>query len=284
MELKEMMINPETASKMLQHNTCNRPLSRSSVSKYANMMRLGEWHFSHQAIAFTEDSNGNLILVDGQHRLAAVIQSGVSVKFSVIYQAVQTPYIDTVRNRSFVDNLNIFNGTTKYTKTMMSIFNLITSINKLRNITQIERQKFCDFYFESFQNIDSIYKSNKTKSGGCPLKTALFLAINENKNVNNLLDKLENYMYIFNTGNVSYDDEYGDYVKQMRDHFYVQNREFTQINSNSSSFRRKKLTSIFLYSIECYIKQCKYIPSINMEARLCKKIEKQMEIVQHDCK
>jgi len=167
---------------------------------------------------------------------------------------------------------------------MMSIFNMITTINKIRNITQAERQKFCNSYFDSFLTVDNIYKSNKTKSGGCPFKTALFLAINENHNKINLIDKLENYMYIFNTGNVSIDDESAEYVKEMRDHYYVQNREFTQLNNNSFTFRRKKLTSIFLYSIECYINETKYISSINMDDRLFKKINKQLEIIKYDTK
>lgn len=284
MELKEMIITPEIAQDMLQLNTCNRPLSKNTVAKYANMMKLGEWHFSHQAIAFTEDNKGNMLLVDGQHRLAAVVQSDVPIKFSVIYHAVQTPYIDTVRNRSFIDNLNICNSTSKYTKTMMSIFNLIISINNIKNITQTQRQNFCDNFYGTFLAVDNIYKTSKTKSGGCPLKTALFLAINENQNKIDLIDRLQNYMYIFNTGNISIDDDYGEYVKEMRDHYYVQNREFTQINVNNNTLRRKKLTSIFLYSIESYINKRKYISSIDMEDRLHKKIEKQMEVIKHDIK
>jgi len=90
-------------------------------------------------------------------------------------------------------------------------------------------------------------------------------------------------MYIFNTGNVSTDDEYGEYVKDMRDHYYVQNREFSQISaSNSSSFRRKKLTSIFLYSIESYINSRKYISSIDMNERMYKKIAKQVDAIIND--
>jgi hypothetical protein len=280
MELQEIEITPKMAQEMLEYNTCNRPLSKNTVIKYAGMMKLGEWYLSHQSIAFTEDEKGRLVLVDGQHRLAAVIQSGVPVKFSVIYHAIQTPYIDTVRNRTFIDNLNICNKTAIYTKTMMGIFNLIISINNIRNSTQAGRQKFCDQYYNTFQIVDNIYKKSKTKSGGCPLKTALFLAINENHYKNDLQEKLEDYMYIFNTGNVSIDDEYGDYVKEMRDHYYVQNREFATLNSlYSSSIRRKKLTSIFLYSIESYINGRKYISSIDMEDRLHKKIEKQIEVV-----
>lgn len=280
MDLKEITLTPEIAQDMLNYNTCNRPMSRNTVAKYARMMKQGEWYLSHQAIAFADDENGKQILVDGQHRLAAVIQSGASIKTTVIYHAIQTPYIDTVRNRTFIDNLNIYNKTSQYTRTMMSILNLLMSINKVRNITQFERQRFCDYYHETFQLVDIIYKSSKTKSGGCPLKTALFISINENKNKSRIKDCLENYMYIFNTGNVSIDDDYGEYIKEMRDHYYVQNREFTQVYSgHSASLRRKKLTSIFLYSIESYINNRKYISSIDMEDRLHKKIERQMEII-----
>jgi hypothetical protein len=140
---------------------------------------------------------------------------------------------------------------------------------------------FCDYYHETFQLVDIIYKSSKTKCGGCPLKTALFLSINENRNKSNIKDILENYMYIFNTGNVSVDDDYGEYIKEMRDPYYAQNREFSQVYSGySASLRRKKLTSIFLYSIESYINNRKYIFSIDMEDRLHIKIERQMEIIQ----
>ena len=162
----------------------------------------------------------------------------------------------------------------------MSILNLLTSIGKIKNLTQADRQQFCDHYYETFINVDSIYTSSKTKSGGCPLKTAIFLAMNENKNKTNLKEKLENYMYIFNTGNLSYDNDYGNYVKEMRDHYYLQNREFNKIySSNSNTVKRRKLTSIFLYSIECYLNDRRYISSIDMEDRLYKKVEKQMEVI-----
>jgi hypothetical protein len=95
MELQEIEITPEIAQDMMKYNTCNRPLSKNTVAKYASMMKKGEWYLSHQAIAFTKDEKGNSILVDGQHRLAAVMQSGTTVTSTVIYNAVQTPYIDT---------------------------------------------------------------------------------------------------------------------------------------------------------------------------------------------
>ena len=181
MELSEVVITPELATKLLEYNTCNRALSKSVVKKYADMMKKGEWYFSHQSIAFSDTEDGLEVLVDGQHRLYAVIQSGVAVKFTVIRHALQTPYIDTARNRNFIDNLNIFTGTKKYTTTMMGIINLFTHINKKSYLTQNERQYFCDYYYDTFTKVDQIYKRSGKKNGGYPLKAAIFIAYNENK-------------------------------------------------------------------------------------------------------
>ena len=64
-------ISPEKAAEMLAANTANRPLSRSTVQAFAEAMRRGDWLVTHQGIAV--DTNG--VLVDGQHRLAAVIEA-----------------------------------------------------------------------------------------------------------------------------------------------------------------------------------------------------------------
>jgi hypothetical protein len=283
MQLNEILITPELAEEMLKCNLCNRVMSKSSVNKYSDLMKKGEWYLSHQAIAFADSSDGKEVLVDGQHRLAAVIQAGIPVKFTVIKHAVQTPYIDTSRNRNFIDNLNIFNSTKKYSSTMKGIINLLMLVNKLKNLTQNERQNICDCYYETFIKIDVIYKKSATKSGGYPLKTALFLAYNENsKLITSIDEKLNNYMYIFNTGNVSYDDEMGIYIKEMRDHYYLQNREFNKISiSNSVSFKRKTLTAIFLYSIECYLRNTRYLHSLDMEISMQKKVQKQLDIIKN---
>lgn len=75
-----VMVTPEMAARWLEEfNSHNRPLRLSLVKFYANQMRLGLWMLTHQGIAFSV--NGTLI--DGQHRLAAVVMSGVSVKFWV---------------------------------------------------------------------------------------------------------------------------------------------------------------------------------------------------------
>ena len=73
-------LNPELAEKWLGHNVGNRNLRRQKVQQYARDMREGNWHTSGQAIQF--DWNGRL--VDGQHRLEAVIESGVTIEVLVV--------------------------------------------------------------------------------------------------------------------------------------------------------------------------------------------------------
>jgi len=63
-----------------QENT-NRRVNKRRVSAYAPIMREHKWQLTPQGIAF--DTRGHL--VDGQHRLWAIIESGVTVSLLVVY-------------------------------------------------------------------------------------------------------------------------------------------------------------------------------------------------------
>jgi hypothetical protein len=75
-------VTPELAAKWLERNhTQNRPINWKRVEAMANDMRTpGAWKLTHQAIAF--DGEGDLI--DGQHRLQAVVQAGKPVQMLVV--------------------------------------------------------------------------------------------------------------------------------------------------------------------------------------------------------
>ena len=61
-------------------NTKNRRLNPSHVRRIALQMKNGQWLFNGDTICF--DTNG--ILVDGQHRLEAIVESGVTVKCIIV--------------------------------------------------------------------------------------------------------------------------------------------------------------------------------------------------------
>lgn len=72
-------VTPEMAKVWLSKNTRNRHINRRRVSMYAREMKAGKWMPHHQGIAFYDDG----ALADGQHRLAAIVESGVSVPMMV---------------------------------------------------------------------------------------------------------------------------------------------------------------------------------------------------------
>lgn len=103
LEYSEEWINPVLAEEYLLHNAKNRAVSPKTVAAYARDMESGKWHQTGEPIKF--DAKGNLL--DGQHRLAAVIRSGARVKLSVIRNVLPDArkVMDTGRRRSVADNL-----------------------------------------------------------------------------------------------------------------------------------------------------------------------------------
>jgi hypothetical protein len=98
-------ITPARAAELLEANTTNRPLSRPVVRSFAEAMRRGEWLVTHQGIAF--DVNG--VLVDGQHRLAAIIEAERPVELTVFSEVAEGTFdvLDTGKRRTAADVLAI---------------------------------------------------------------------------------------------------------------------------------------------------------------------------------
>jgi hypothetical protein len=98
-------ITPEKAAEMLAANTANRPLSKSTVRGFAEAMRRGDWLVTHQGIAF--DTRG--VLVDGQHRLAAIVEAELPVEMTVFTEVEPDTFdvLDTGKRRNAADVLAI---------------------------------------------------------------------------------------------------------------------------------------------------------------------------------
>lgn len=74
-------ITPTMAKDYLNRNTDNfRKISNSLVSAYASDMANGKWQLNGEAIQFGEDG----ALMNGQHRLAAIIKANTPIKMLVV--------------------------------------------------------------------------------------------------------------------------------------------------------------------------------------------------------
>jgi len=75
-------MSPELASTLLNNNNNNRNIRKNHVQTLAGMMKRGEWVLSPQGV-IVHSTSGRLL--DGQHRLSAVVAAGVSVPMMVFY-------------------------------------------------------------------------------------------------------------------------------------------------------------------------------------------------------
>jgi hypothetical protein len=105
-----MTVTPKIANEWLVQNTCNRRVRPNKVSRFSRLIENGLWHTTHQGVAFYED----MTLCDGQHRLLAIVKSGVAVKIMVTYGLPKdvNPGIDNqVTARTMADAMSFMGHT-----------------------------------------------------------------------------------------------------------------------------------------------------------------------------
>lgn len=119
MRLQVLEVTPQQAKAWLKLNTLNRPVRQRYVTYLAEAMKRGEWVVNHQPIAL----NGNR-LIDGQHRLMAVVESGLpGVKLPVVMDA-DTNTFDTIDIGAKRSNADIF-------REDVNVMNPITMVARL---------------------------------------------------------------------------------------------------------------------------------------------------------
>lgn len=159
--IRKEKISPKTAIVYLKCNFGNRRLRKSTITSYANQMRDGEWCFVGDTIVF--DSNGKLR--NGQHRLNAVIESGVTIEQIVVrgVDPASFAYMDANSPRKTGDVLGIMGMTAGHkletgVRIIIGINNVIRGISPLYSIrdSKASRATVIDFANEWRSELESI--------------------------------------------------------------------------------------------------------------------------------
>lgn len=105
MKVEIVTMTPALAETLLARNLKNRILSRPTIAAYARDMAEGKWQENGSAIVISKDD----VILDGQHRMIACVQSGASFRVLMVTgvdeAARQT--IDTGRSRSVADEMTM---------------------------------------------------------------------------------------------------------------------------------------------------------------------------------
>lgn len=119
MEVTSERITPAKAEAWLNRNKTNRKLRTGVAEKYSDDMRAGRWTTCPMPISFYADGD----LADGQHRLFAIVDSGLPQTFLVArgLERVDGLNIDTGMNRSIVDNGRISGVDANLSNTLIGV-------------------------------------------------------------------------------------------------------------------------------------------------------------------
>lgn len=101
-------IGPERAKELLGKNDMNRTVRRRHVAYLADEMAAGRWKTTTHALGVMADGT----LLDGQHRLLAVVASGAEIETWVAYgvEPDVQEVLDNNAPRSVADQLSLIDG------------------------------------------------------------------------------------------------------------------------------------------------------------------------------
>lgn len=105
MEAAVETITPALASEWLRGAARNRNVQDSTVRRYGSDMLAGRWKLNGQGVIF--DENGQL--VDGRHRLTAIVATGCTIQILVVRGAKPEAFetMDSGRGRTLANTLAI---------------------------------------------------------------------------------------------------------------------------------------------------------------------------------
>lgn len=107
-QIEKVLIDPGLATELLRGNVANRTLTSSKIIKYTQDIIDGNWTAdTAECIKLTS----NMRLLDGQHRLSAIVASNTAVEMFVAYNVPESAMnnIDTGMSRS-TKNIFELNG------------------------------------------------------------------------------------------------------------------------------------------------------------------------------
>lgn len=163
MDAKIELITPEVAKEYLNKNTSNRKINKDIIEQYVNAMRSSQWIPNGDTIKFSNNDK----LMDGQHRLSAIISSGKSYNMVVIRGLPEEVFktIDTGKKRNRSDVLHI-----------AGFSNVAALAGALRLLFLFEKIKFKNIYPSLFRggyvsNEDILNIATKTPDMGKTVTT-----------------------------------------------------------------------------------------------------------------
>lgn len=108
MKSETILVTPEIAARLMEVNVGNRPIRKTNVIYFESCLRSGNFVETHQGIAIQGDLEKPVRLLDGQHRLLAIVRTGIAAEIQLTEGVAGEAYenIDGGLTRSLPDRIN----------------------------------------------------------------------------------------------------------------------------------------------------------------------------------
>ncbi len=242
--LEQRTITPELAAKLLEKNISNnRNIKASVVEKYYQDMSSGNWKLS-DALKF--DKHGNLI--DGQHRLHAIIKFNRPVDFLVVenYDTESAQYLDIGSKRTVKDIADL-QGKTDFTVLTGSVLRNVLILSTgcfIARSAKFTEQQILDAYDQLRKEVDYAFELRQnTKVAKTATLSVFVCAANYYDVINNpdseKAQRLAQAKEVMITGIT---DDYNNPLIPMRDFIMT-----TPLNSRENINRAMKIVDYALH-------------------------------------
>ncbi|MEN9717600.1 MAG: hypothetical protein RIQ99_478 [Pseudomonadota bacterium] len=208
------IITPAIAHQMLKANTHNRTVSDNRVNQYVSDLVSGRWSVNGEAIKIASDGT----LLDGQHRLLAVIKADTPLTTCVV-RGLDIDHQNTMdigRTRSVRDVLHINN--VPNASTISSIANNIVRLKKsaeistfrFNSVSNVEMQEF----IEKHPNIVHSAAVAAAKTGNPVPKSVIGTMHYLANYVLNFGEEFDAFNGVLKTGIPTYDGDAAYYLRE----------------------------------------------------------------------
>src|SRR3990167_9217085 len=198
-KIEIVTLTPERATELLEHNSLNRPLVDQHVQRIARQIIEDKWEYNGDTIKIADGGD----VLDGQHRLWAVIEAKKSVETGIAYGVPRSAFatIDTIRrHRSFADTLSLC-GAGRYRQAMGSALAWLlrwqrqTMENYREPKSRIENSDIETAYASHPRMLEAVERATKLRTlANVSIMAFVYYAV-ANRNVelaDRMMDTLEN--------------------------------------------------------------------------------------------
>ena len=177
MNSKIMTVTPVLAQEWLKKNIArNRTVRSVDVARYARDMKDGKWMLNPQGIIFNTSDK----LIDGQHRLYAIVQAGVPVDMVVWFDVPDDLIwiVDSGVSRTMPDHLGFMTDDPIFrNKTVISVIDKLVKYS--RNIPVSTRFSPEEMYYliARYYNIAQYVYRLMNRHHGCVIHSGYFMGV-----------------------------------------------------------------------------------------------------------